>query len=210
MSDNYWNTYYADAADRAAPRVPSQFAAFLATELGASDPLIVDVGCGNGRDSHFFANCGFRVIGVDGSESAIADCKSHIGNKENIDFICADLADEHLSATINEAAGGRLVVLYARFFLHAITEEQEARFFDLANAICGASGAIAVEFRTNRDQDLSKVTATHFRRFVEPLGFLRRANLAGYTAEYHAEGFGYAKFRDDDAHVARFVLSPIS
>ena len=42
-------------------------------------------------------------------------------------------------------------VVYARFFLHAITEREEESLLDLAAAICEPDDLLAVEYRTIRD-----------------------------------------------------------
>lgn len=65
---------------------------------------------------------------------------------------------------------------------------------------------MAAEFRTIRDAQQAKVTAEHYRRFVNPLVFMANANTAGFATDYFVEGFGYAKYKDDDAHVARCLM----
>ena len=56
---------------------PSQFAVFVVGQSMGID-TIVDIGCGNGRDSSFFSRSGFTVVGVDGSHEAIAQCKKNL------------------------------------------------------------------------------------------------------------------------------------
>jgi tRNA/tmRNA/rRNA uracil-C5-methylase (TrmA/RlmC/RlmD family) len=68
----YWDQYY---ADRRVGGVPSQFAAFVLSEF-ADRSKFVDFGCGNGRDAFFFAAHDKKVMGVDGSTSAISGCTS--------------------------------------------------------------------------------------------------------------------------------------
>lgn len=208
MEKDYWNHYYAKSRKRAAPTVPSQFATFVANELGGLDPLFIDIGCGNGRDSLFFANYGFNVVGIDASEEAIHGCVARNDGKTNASFLCRDLTDPKLVDEIKEMRGERPIVLYARFFLHAIDEEAEAQVLKLAQSICGSTGLVAAEFRTDKDEVQSKVTDAHYRRFINPIDFLGRASQFGFSSTYFTEGFGYAKFRNDDAHVARIFLSP--
>ena len=206
MEEKYWNHYYSKSKERAAPIVPSQFATFVANEVMALNPLIVDLGCGNGRDTFFFSNYGFEVLGVDASESAIRSCEARLLEADKTAFLCADLADPSLAGKIGGFAGSSPVVLYARFFLHAIDERTEDQFFKLAQSICGSTGAVAAEFRTHKDEALSKVTDAHYRRFINPIEFLERASSCGFSSKYFVEGFGYAKFGNDDAHVARTLL----
>ena len=69
----YWNKYYA-SREVLKLSAPSQFAAFVAQEAGDAH-LIIEVGCGNGRDSLFFARHGFQVVAIDGSKRC-SKCKA--------------------------------------------------------------------------------------------------------------------------------------
>ena len=207
MEKMYWNQFYSSDKKRSAPMLPSQFAAFISSEI-ANNRIIVDLGCGNGRDALFFSRYGFKVIGVDASDQAIRGCKDLQGDNDDVVFICADICEASLVEEIRKNAGNLPIVIYARFFLHAINDDDEVAFFKLAQAICGDDGYIAVEFRTEMDKLLSKVTDAHFRRFIDPMKFLERAISNGFTPKYVATGFGFAKFLEDDAHVARMLLTP--
>ena len=72
----YWNQYYFAPRDFKI-QAPSQFAAFVASEY-TSHRLMVDVGCGNGRDTLFFAQLGYETLGIDGSSTAIDHCRERI------------------------------------------------------------------------------------------------------------------------------------
>lgn len=200
----YWNRYYG-ARRSPVPNIPSQFAAFTAMEV-TPETTIVDVGCGSGRDSLFFAGAGFKVLGVDASSAAVDLCQ-RTAMERRIDtarFICCDVDDPTLGEKISDATDGRLVI-YARFFLHAIPEEAEIAFLRTASKL-ETVDLLAIEFRTDRDAQQTKVTDSHYRRFIPPLDFLARAAKFGFSPVYFTEGFGFAKYRNDDAHVARALL----
>ncbi|HVO18052.1 MAG TPA: class I SAM-dependent methyltransferase [Anaeromyxobacter sp.] len=204
----YWDAYYAAARPRAI--IPSQFAAFVASEY-LDGRQVVELGCGNGRDALFFASIGVPVLGVDASPVAIEQCQSQARDRalEGASFLCRALE----SPDFLEAVAARLRpalprVVYARFFLHAIDDDDERRFFEAAGALAPSlDDVVAVEFRTHRDHDLPKETAGHYRRDVDPLRLYGAAARAGFATRYFIEGFGYAKYRQDDAHVARLVLA---
>jgi len=59
---DFWSRQYAAQADRI-PRDPSLFAGWVAGQ--ESPGVLVDVGCGNGRDTRFFAELGYDVTGLD-------------------------------------------------------------------------------------------------------------------------------------------------
>ncbi len=209
--DTYWNIYYKTNEKNAAPHVPSQFAAFVLSEIRSVDTQIVDFGCGNGRDTSLFACYGIPTIGVDRSEAAIEECIKR--KNANSYFICASINDDGLSDRLFERLRANKVsdvTAYARFFVHAIDQETQARFLKLCRAVVGDLGRLALEFRTMRDMDQKKNTSDHYRRFVDPLEFMNAATQEGFRTSYFVEGFGYAKYRDDDAHVARFILEPVT
>ena len=60
----YWDNYYA-SKDASRVPIPSQFAPFALQEAGKPD-VVLEFGCGMGRDSIFFARQGVKTIGLDG------------------------------------------------------------------------------------------------------------------------------------------------
>ena len=206
---DYWQSYYSRQAPLVAP-LPSQFAVFIAGELDEAHEVF-DIGCGGGRDSLFFAGHSHEVTGVDGSQAAIEKCRelARASGLANTRFVCSPVTSDELADSAAPSAG-LPVLVYARFFLHAITDEEEKKFFRLARALTSAGGKLAVEFRTMRDVAQEKVTASHYRRFIDPIFFNARALEAGFSARYFVEGFGFAKYKHDDAHVARFIFERIT
>jgi SAM-dependent methyltransferase len=208
----YWDTYYRITRG---PAAPSQFGVFVHGEApdGAG---IVDIGCGSGRDAIFFAQHGNFVLGIDQSANAISICKERAATLglANCDFVDASISRSEDAPKIQTAVeaisnDGRPIVVYARFFLHAIHEDEENAFFDAAvDWISRApEGMIAVEFRTARDQYQGKETPDHYRRFLSSMGIGLTAIQRGLKIDYFVEGFGFAKYRNDDAHVARYLFS---
>jgi cyclopropane fatty-acyl-phospholipid synthase-like methyltransferase len=200
---DYWDDYYRRAGRPQRP-LPSQFAAFVCGELNTPH-RVIELGSGDGRDSLFFASHGHAVTGVDASKSAVersSQTAQHFG--QDVTFHASDVHDPSLSLLFSKTELPTLV--YARFFLHAITEDEELAFLRCAQQLTAEGDLLAVEYRTVRDAQQTKVTGTHYRRFVQPFEFERRAAEAGFRVTYAVEGFGYAKYRDDDAYVARCVL----
>jgi SAM-dependent methyltransferase len=199
----YWDEYYAARANTRRP-LPSQFATFVAGELDGPH-RVIELGCGNGRDSLFFSAYGHQVTGVDGSQAAVSACASlaeALG--EPVTFLHSVIDDPDLADRLT--GGEEPMALYARFFVHAITDEEEQVFLDLAAKVTRPGDLLAVEYRTLRDQVGAKETGTHYRRFVLPATFQARALERGFQVTYAVEGFGYAKYRHDDAYVARTLF----
>jgi SAM-dependent methyltransferase len=199
----YWDEFYR----RQQPtlrRVPSQFATFVAGELD-SRHCVVEFGCGNGRDALFFAEHGHDVIGIDGSPRAIAHCQAAaeaVGTPAV--FVEGSVSDPDLPSRLPNRRAPSIV--YARFFLHAITSAEEQAFLACAAGVTRPGDLMAVEYRTVRDQGQVKVTDAHFRRFLSPHQFHLDAAEYGFHVTYSVEGFGYAKYREEDAYVARALL----
>ena len=202
----YWDEYYGGSGVEGSAPLPSQFGAFVASEFPSERYAIVEFGCGSGRDTLFFARHGFNAVGVDASASAIAKCNSRSNGRSQ--FVCSGVEDPALRDQLRGLIDSQDVLVYARFFIHAVDEAAEGAFLSLAAELTRQGGAVAVEFRTKRDEALAKLTPAHYRRFVNPMDFLVRAQAHGLQSSYFVEGFGYAKFKEDDAHVARFILTP--
>lgn len=201
----YWNEFYAGKTASELV-IPSQFAAFVASEYGAAHDALIDVGCGTGRDTAFFQRVGFPVVGLDASQEAVSRCQANTQD-QNAQFLCASVAEPDLANRVRKLiAPARSPLVYARFFLHAVNDEVETQFLRFASDIIGADGIVAVEFRTVRDKAQAKVTPSHYRRYIDPMAFAEKVGQAGCRVSYFVEGFGYAKYREDDAHVARFIL----
>ncbi len=200
---DYWDEYYAARATTRRP-LPSQFATFVAGELDRPH-RVIELGCGNGRDSIFFSSFGHEVIGIDGSEAAVS-ASSALSEAlgETATFIRCAIDDPDLADRLSDGDGPK--ALYARFFIHAITDDEEQVLLDLAAKVTSPGDLLAVEYRTIRDQVGAKETETHYRRFVLPSTFQARALERGFEVTYAVEGFGFAKFRHDDAYVARTLF----
>ena len=98
----YWNEFYR----RDFVHVPSQFCVFVSTYIN-SNSTVVELGCGNGRDSHFFSNMNFRVIGVDLSLSAIETSTENSNSNKDIKFLCGDICEENICENISHVLGTR-------------------------------------------------------------------------------------------------------
>ena len=203
--ENYWNKFY--NARAATLAVPSQFALFALGET-ADDCAIVDIGCGTGRDALYFSSQNRTVVGVDASVAGVEHCRNQAAaNGLDATFIASPVEGPNLANDVKSLLReGGPVCVYARFFVHAINDDEEQAFLYLASNICREGDLLAVEFRTLRDAQLVKETGAHFRRYVDPLTFIHRAIGHGFRSEYFVEGFGFAKYGNDDAHVARCVL----
>jgi SAM-dependent methyltransferase len=203
MSD-YWNRAY-EVLDL--PRVPSQFAAFVANEV-SRDTTIIDLGCGNGKDVFFFKSLGFKAIGVDASKSAIEYCNKEGASADELVkhlFIHSDVVEYLREIGNNEFSP---VCFYSRFLYHSLDDIQAIQFIrELAICIYKNKCNAYLEFRSFADINGTKITPDHFRRFETSEMFSKKCDQYGLSISYLVEGRGFAKWRDDDAIVIRAVIS---
>lgn len=139
----YWNDFYRTKA--ASLAAPSQFALFVLGET-ETDSQIVDLGCGTGRDAIYFASQGRHVVGVDAADAAIAHCsKIAADNGLPARFLASAIDAPDLLDRISREFDGTPraeVTVYARFFVHAINDEEEAALLRLAAGLCRKGGAV--------------------------------------------------------------------
>ena len=110
----YWNEYYKKNTPESMPE--SNFASFVKKYL-KSGKTLVDLGCGNGRDSLYFSKLGVNVIGIDASDTSIAKLNSL--KIKNASFICGNF----ISCPLIYAK--KVEYFYSRFSIHAIDEKGE-------------------------------------------------------------------------------------
>ncbi len=208
----YWQQYYAQHSNVSPPKYPSQFAAFL-LGLDRKLDMVVDLGCGSGRDAVFFAQHGLRVVGLDYAGAALQDDRAQRkGLEDRLRFLRCDVTDagevEPALSVIEDLRGQGVVAVYSRFFFHAIDEAAEGAALSLVKRLLHGAGDFAVfEFRTELDKGREKVTPEHYRRYINVDRFVQRAQQEfALACVYRTEGVGYALFGADDAHVARLVL----
>jgi len=198
---NYWDKFYSKVYNT----LPSQFAIFVANEYKGNNTLI-DFGCGSGRDTFFFSKIYKNVIGIDSSNKVIE--KNILKKKEkHLNFINDDLLNpQKLEKFINEKLSqSDLNIFYGRFFLHAVDENIENIFLNLFKNLNYKNNLLALEFRTSKDEFLEKEFNNHYRRYIDIKNFKKKLKNFDIKIKYFTEGQGYAKFKSDDAYVARVI-----
>lgn len=140
----YWDAYYAKRpADIAKPSSFAEWAWEFLSALPESErgSTLVDLGCGNGRDSEFFGDK-FSVIGVDNSATAI---------KTNNEIVSKLATYKYGSITAFTAVVSSVDVAYSRFVLHALqVPAQTALLAECAKALA-PGGFLIVETRSTSD-----------------------------------------------------------
>ena len=199
---NYWNNFYKNKINM----LPTQFAVFVANEYPEKNNVI-DFGCGSGRDTLFLAKFYKKVIGIDASGEIIARNKKLKNSNKNITFLLNDLSNENVLVDLlnNELGQIENCIFYARFFIHAVDEDTENKLLNLYK-ICKSNNLLALEFRTSKDENLKKQFGNHYRRFIDLNNLIDKVQNLKLRVKYLVEGQGYAKYKVDDAYVARLMV----
>lgn len=199
----YWNKFY-----ESNPKIehPSLFAESIIGGLD-KNKNILELGCGNGRDSIFFASKGLNVTAIDASDKAIEKLqkKCNIGN---ICFICDDFV---CSPTLFV---GQYDYCYSRFSLHAINAEQESELIKNIYGALKEKGQFFIEVRSIHDDiygmgkkiaEHTYIYEGHFRRFIVRKELEEKLIKVGFTIKYSNEKRGFAPFGESDPPIIRIV-----
>ncbi len=200
---DYWNQYYegGNAADD-----PSLFAGFALTQMECGKNLL-ELGCGNGRDSLFFFKNGLNVIGIDASVSIICELQKKYHDID-ICFVCDDFV---CSPTIFV---GQYDYVYSRFSLHAINEQQEEEVIENVYNGLKQYGKFFIEVRSVHDEIYglgrqvgknSYIYQGHFRRFVEMKELIDKLKQYHFTVTYAKEQIDFAPYGDSNPPIIRII-----
>jgi SAM-dependent methyltransferase len=216
INDNryYWDCYY-DRKETREPWVefPSQFALSVMPDLDGNE-RILEIGCGNGRDTLYFGGLGLSVHGVDYSIKSVEHCRKKSVGMQSADFEVLNLYDEIQLEDFCLRYQDQFDLIYNRFFIHAINLRGEGSLIELAKKVLKSGGRIYSEFRTDHDDRMKKGDVLgetersdgHYRRFVNCQDFVERVKAAGLELEYLVEGQGMARYRGEDPVVSRIIL----
>ena len=150
---SYWNKYYS----KEFTFNESSFARFILNYVkGTKKKSLVDIGCGNGRDSIFFFKKGFNVTGLDISKTAIK--KNSLISNKNLSFYVFDIEKNTSSKKFD--------FIYSRFFIHALSETGENKFINLINKIKKKNTLIFLEFRNSKDEIFNKFKNKKHNNFI--------------------------------------------
>jgi SAM-dependent methyltransferase len=204
-----WESFYR----RSHTTEPTAFATWT---LGRLDQLvgivgaIVDLACGNGRDTFHFSHHGHAAIGIDRSTAAIKAAtevsRRRPGPWEPPTFVTADLSSAecwHALGDFVSTAGPTL--FYGRFLLHAMSPDERSLMLEhLGAALCDDDAAV-FEFRIPIDEGRPKLS-DHRRWYLDPDALREQMARFGISMAVDAVGSGLAVMSDEDPIVARVTM----
>ncbi len=203
----YWANFYA----RTNYDTGSTFFEFIDARHD-TPATIIDIGCGDGRDSCAFGAAGRNVMGLDQSPVGIEHAAAHaaqLGVSDRVRFRVCDVADiADLGRALDEGVGSSTepLLFYLRFFLHAISEDVQERLMAAIDAHARAGDYFAAEFRTDKDEDNSHVHTKHYRRFQNAAHFSAQlTGRFGLEILHEEEGTGLSPYQSEDPVLYRVV-----
>ena len=196
MNKGYWEKYYRGLL---IPE-PSDFAVFCLEHIKATEGGLVEIGCGNGRDSFYFAKHGIKTVAVDQSRIAIGVARAINPYHQILGFTENDIS-ERTFGLITPA----LHCLYLRFVLHALgKKEQEKLYKLLETSVSHGPRSIFIETRSDKDQ--LTYSDDHERRFTNKDELIEvMENRLGFQTLFCQEGRGFAKTENEDPIVIRYI-----
>jgi len=203
----YWDNFYKNLK----LSVPSQFCAMVAIEL-PSDAVVIEFGCGNGRDAFYFASRGLKLVAMDLSQQAIDICteRALVDGFKQASFIQGSLADAgdvaHQFELARKISNGKALTCYSRFVMHSINDEQQSGFLKALGNETKFGEKIFLEFRSTEDAKLEKTFGDHYRRFVDTEAFIEESRANGLSLDYRMTGQGMARYKREDPFVSRLIL----
>ena len=181
MDKFYWNQFY---EKKKGITESSDFAKFIMEYFQEKKFFILDVGCGNGRDSYYLARR-HNVVGC--------DLSSKPENKRHCLFVEDDMVK------IDKKPYD---LIYSRFSLHSITDDNQREFLESISK----GTILCIETRSKLGENSYRVFGdTHYRNLTD-IVFLRsilRENK--FTILYEYEGFDVAKYKDENPICIRMI-----
>jgi cyclopropane fatty-acyl-phospholipid synthase-like methyltransferase len=193
----YWNNFY----KKFSLQSESNFAKFV-IKIIKKNKTLIDIGCGNGRDTFFFIKKNIKALGIDKSITAISK------NKNQINFKNINILKNY------KKIKQKFDYIYARFFLHAIGKSEEIVFLKIIRYLSKSNSTIYLEFRTDKDPLIkkgSKISKNerihgHYRRFINVENFCQNLKKFKFKILLCKQSTNFSKFKNEKPHICRLIL----
>ena len=205
-NEKYWNKYY---RSKRKINLASNFAKFIKKKFLKRKDIILDVATGNGRDSFFLSKHTKFVYGIDKSKVAIDI------NKKKIDYLnLKNISFKHLGSQSIKLFKKKVTFIYARFFIHAISEKIENKFLNDLKKYFRKNVTVGLEFRTTDDKLINRGIKigknerffTHYRRFVDLKKFEKKLEDKNFKILYKKKGLNLSKTSKENPYLCRLII----
>lgn len=197
MDKLYWEEYYRKNKKRISN---SNFSFYVNNKYFNKQEIILELGCGDGADSIYFANFGHYVIAVD---QVCNDLSYKNIIYKNLDF-----------TKLNNF--GFFTCVYSRFTLHSIDENSEDDVLAQSYNNLMLNGIIAIEARGLKnslyglgqcvnESEHSFIYNNHYRRFITLSKLERKLENIGFSVIESKEDIGFAPYNGEDDYFFRVI-----
>jgi cyclopropane fatty-acyl-phospholipid synthase-like methyltransferase len=190
------------------PFKPSPFAEFVLSYIEKEKKLI-ELGCGNGRDSIYFAEQkDINILALDQAEAEI-DFLNRNFNYDNLIFSSEDFTDLSIVEKFD--------YVYSRFTFHYISEEQENNVLKWIKSNLNKDGLFFIEARSIKD-DLYRqgiqISATenitdHYRRYMNLDLFIEKLKEVNLEVIYSVDSKDIAVHKGENSIIIRIIAKKI-
>ncbi|EAI8625052.1 class I SAM-dependent methyltransferase [Campylobacter lari] len=217
----YWTNFYQLNQE---PFAASLFAEFCCKHYIKKHDLLLELGCGNGRDAIFFQRNLIKVDAIDLCENEIHYLNQKY-KSDDLKFICMDFSQIDFVDKYD--------IIYSRFTLHSINEEQENRLFQAVyralknykdyNILTEKKkkrekkegGYFCIEARGMKNslyglgKQVNKdcfIYNDHFRRFIDIDITCEKLQNIGFNIILAEENINFAPFNKENDYFIRIVV----
>ena len=201
MKHNYWNFFYKNKNINNKLNFPSQFSIFTLSK-DVEKNILIELGCGNGRDAFYMAKYYNKIIAIDSSKIAIKDNIKKFKNIKNLVFL-----RENLTRKITlEIPNKEKKTVYARFFFHTLKNKEILAMVNILSSLLNKNEKVFLEYRTHLDKKTKKIFKKHFRNYIDPKKMVKIFKKENFINIYSNSSYGYALFGNEDPHIARQIF----
>lgn len=207
--DNYWNSFYA----KKTKDKPTTFAKYIKKNfLNKKKGKLIDLGCGDGRDTFYLSYSNIKTLGIDKSQIIIKKNNElvKINRNKKLYFKSTSVVSPSMLKL------GKFEYIYSRFFLHTIEEKLQKKLFsNILTKITKKNSLCFFEFRTIKDQmynlglkqsKYERIT-DHYRRFIDVKKFVKLDYIyKNFKIIYLIERKNLSTHKKDNPVVCRIVL----
>ena len=212
MKDSFWNSHY----ENFDIQEPSRFAKYCINQQLNKNNLVVELGCGNGRDGFALLKKTGRYVGVDDCPIAIERLSKKIenmdGNLSNrMDLICNDFTTMDFE---NLSSKNEKLFFYSRFSYYSISYlKADGLLQSLDKLTC--PWVMMMEVRAIYDEFYGEgvclgeheFKTDHYRRFIDPQEFISN-NVHRFSFKYFELGRNFAPFKKENPLILRIIFQP--
>lgn len=178
-----------------------------------SNAVVVELGCGNGRDAGFLAERSHFYFGVDKSAEAVRATRKKLMALA-LDESRWKVAEADYSQIDWDSFVSETLIVYGRFSIHSDDQYAEDRLLRGIAESRHLNAKVVLEARTVHDELYGvghqvarhAFVSDHYRRFIDPVEFQDRYADAFSITDF-VMGRGLAPFGAEDPIVMRIELT---